>query len=472
MNSITVNTTRNHINDYVTMNSKPEGFFSYNCGVQARRPTYWDFKPAYRAVNSPGLHLYRAFSKVAKPWPPVIPTCFEDRHVEPQVEFTKEWRPVIPPGFELQYKSGNSLPPAILPEFGNPYIEPQDKLQSTAITDGVIYDSEDQLALPSRSKLAGNTTEASPSANDDNPYNIDRWWIWGGRKETAKGKGDTFQDGSCAHSRDLPEEKVYSNIIQLHHPQPQRSTSAPVMRLELQARMQTPSLNLAASSPLDCVDEDRPCVESGHFLLHRLRTRLENAKKAIAHRQQVEVIDLSERFGLKGNTNIIPNNTYKDPNDSSITGSPQMDLLSSSACPSLEEGDSINDSNNPIVPCNDEVDLISFSISTDQPYTRTNTPLYQQTDLLSRDSSPLLHFEADQIPQEKCLTLDFRTNDSGTSFIYQPPRKTLLNQALLLGLLFLFLVALARLIFKAEGMELWILVLAVGFGVRDLTRVK
>lgn len=472
MNSITVNTTRNHINDSITMNSTPEGFSSYTCRVQARRPTYWDFKPDYRAVNSPGLHLYRAFSKVAKPWPPVIPTCFEDRHVEPQVEFVKAWRPVIPPGFELQYKSGNSLPPAILPDFGNPYIEPQDKLQSTTIKDGVIYDSEDPLSLPPRSKLPGNTTEVSPSANDDNPYNIDRWWIRKEQKEIAKGKGDIFQDGSCAHSRNLPEEKVYSNIIQLHHPQPQRSTSAPVMRLELQATMQTPSLNLAAPSPLGCADEDRPCVESGHFLLHRLRTRLEDAKKAIAHKQQVEVIDLSERFGLKGNTIIIPNDTHEDPIDSSITGSPQMDLLSSSACPSLEARDSINNSNNPIVPCKDEVDLISFGISTDPPYTRTTTPLYQQTDLLSRDSSPLIRFDANPTPQEKCLTLDFRTNDSGTSFIYQPPRKTLSNQALLLGLLFLFLVALARLIFKAEGMELWILLLALGLGVRDLTRVK
>lgn len=509
MNSITVNTARNYISGSITMNSKPEAFSSYTRCFQARRPTYWDFKPGYRAVNSPGLHLYRAFSKVAKPWPPIIPTHFGDRHVGPQVEFVKAWLPAIAPGFELQDKSGNSLAPAILPSLENPYIEPQDKLQSTITKDGAIYDSEDPLFLPPRCKLAEITTKASssanddkpcnidrwwirgerkekgigkgdilnntesfPSANDDNPYNIDRWWTRGGGKEEEKVKGDTFQDRSCVHSRDWPEERVYSNITQLHHPQPQRSTSAEVMRLELQATMQTPSLNLAATSPFDCADEDQPCVEPGQVLLHRLRTRLEDSKQAIFHKQQVEFLDLSKRFGAKDNKNIFPNGSHEDPINSSIAGSPQMDLHSSSPFPRLESRDSINNSNNPIVPCKNEVDLISFDIFTDPPYPRTTTPLYQQTDLLSSDSSQLLRLEANPAPQEKLITLDFSTNDSGTSFIYKPPRKLRLNRVLLLGLLSLFFVALAKLISEAEGTQLWILVLALGLGVRDLTSVK
>lgn len=460
------------MNGSITMKAKPEGFSSYTRRVQARRPTYWDFKPGYRAVNSPGLHLYQTFSKVANPWPPAIPSCLGDRHVGPQAEFGKSWLPAIPPVFELQDKSSNSLPPAILPRFKTPYIEPQDKLQSTAIKDGTIYDLEESLFLPPRSRLVGNTTEASPSANDQNPYNIDRWWIRGERKEKVKGKGDTFQEGSCVHSSDLPEEKAYSNITQLHHPRPQRSTSAEVMGLELQARMQTPSLNLAATSPLDCADEDRPCVESSRILLDRLRTRLEDAKKATVQKQQVEVIDLSEGFGLKGNKNLIPSDSHEDLIDSSATGGPQVGLLSSSPSPRLESRDSNINSNSIIAPCEHQVDFISFGISTDTPHIRTNTPLYQQTDLISMDSSPLLRFEANLTPQEKIIALNFRTNDSGTSFIYQSPRKTPLNQALSVGLLFLFFVALARLISKAEGMKLWIIVLALGLGARDLARVR
>lgn len=470
MNSTTMNTTRNHMNGSITMKSKPEGISSYTRRVHARRPTYWDFKPGYRAVNSPGLHLYQAFNKVAQPWPPAIPTRLGDRHVGPQVEFVNSWPPAIPPGFELQDKSGNSLPPAIILGFENPYIEPQDKLQYTATKGGAIYDLEEPFFLPPRSKLAGNTTEASPFANDQNPYNIDKWWIRGDRKGKGKGKGirDNLQKGFCVHSSDLPEENACSNITQLHHPRPQRLTTAEVMRLELQARMQTPSLNLAGTSPLDCAYEDRPGVESSRNLLDRLITRLEGAKKATVHNKQVEVIDLSERLGPKRNKNMIPNDTHEDPIDSSVTGGPQVDLINPSPCPRLEA----RDNNNITVPCKHQVDFISFGISTDPWHTRTTTPLYQQTDLLSMDSSPLVSFEANLTPQEKVITLDFRTNDSGTSFIYQPPRKTPLNQALLLGLLFLFFVALTRLISKAEGMKLWILVLALGLGLRDLARVK
>ena len=468
MNSTSMNTTRNHMSGSITMNSKPEGFSSYTRRVQARRPTYWDFKPGYRADNSPGLHLYQAFSKVTKPWPPAIPPRLGDRYVGPQVEFVESWLPAIPPCFKLQVKSGNSLPPAILPGFEDPYIEPQNKLQSTAIKDGAIYDLEESLFLPPRSNSAGNTTEASPSANDQKPYNIDRWWIRGERK----GKGDTFQEGSCVHSNDLTQEKAYSNITQLQHPRPQRLTSAEIMELKLQARMQSPSLNLAATSPLDCADEDRPCVESSRILLDRLRTRLEDANIITVQKQQVKVIDLSEGFGLKGNKNMIPNGSHEDPIDSSVTGGPQVDLLSSSPSPRLEARNSNNNSNNIIVPCKHQEDFISFGVSTDPPHTRTNTPLCQQTDLLSMDSSPLLCFEANLTPQEKIITLDFCTNDSGSSFIYQSPQKTLLNQALLLGLLFLLFVALARLISEAEGMKLWILVLALKLVASDLTRVR
>lgn len=242
MNSTTMYITRHLINSSITMNSKPEGLSSYTRRVHTRRPTYWDFKPSYRAVNSPGL---QDFNKFAKPWPPAISPGFGDRHVGHQVEFVKSWLPTIPPGFELQDKSGNSSPPAILPGFENPYNELQDKFQSTAIKDGAIYDMEENLFLPPLAKIAGNATEASPSANDQNPYNIERWWIRGEPKE--KGKGDTFREGSSVYSSDLSENKAYSNITHHHHPRPQRSTSAEVMGLEPQARMQTSSLNFAAT---------------------------------------------------------------------------------------------------------------------------------------------------------------------------------------------------------------------------------
>lgn len=77
------------------------------------------------------------------------------------------------PGFELQDKSGNSSPPAIFPGFENPYNEPKDKLQSIATKDGAMYALDESLFLPPRLKLVGNTTEASPSANDQNSYNIE-----------------------------------------------------------------------------------------------------------------------------------------------------------------------------------------------------------------------------------------------------------------------------------------------------------
>lgn len=465
MNSATMNTSRNHMNVSITRNHKQEGISSYTRRVQVRRPTYWDLKPGYRAINSPGLHLYQAFGKVAMPWPPIIPTRLGDQHVGPQVEFVKSWPPAISPSFKLQDKSGNSLPPVIFPGLENPYIEPQDKLKYTANKDGAIYDSEELFFLPPRSKLAGNTTKASPSANDQNPYNVDQWWIRGDREEKRKGVGDTFLEGSSVHSSDLPEDNACSTISQLHHPRPQRWTSAEVIRLELQARIQTPSLNLAGTSPLDCAYKDRPCVESSRNLLDPLRTRFEDAKKATVHKKQVELINLSESFGPKRNKNMIPNDTHEDPIDSSVTGGPQVDLLSSSPSPRLEA----RDSDNIIVPCKHQVGFISFDMSTDPPHPRTTTPLYQKTDLLSRDSSPLLRFEANLTPKEKVITLDFCTSDSGTSFIYQPPPKTPLNQALLLGLLFLFFVPLARLITQAEGMKLWILVLALGLWLRDLT---
>lgn len=79
----------------------------------------------------------------------------------------------MPPGFELQDKTGNSSPPAILPGSENPYIEPQDKLQSIATKDGAMYALDESLFLHPSFKLMINTTEASPSANDQNPYNIE-----------------------------------------------------------------------------------------------------------------------------------------------------------------------------------------------------------------------------------------------------------------------------------------------------------
>lgn len=470
MNLTTMITTRNLINGSIAMNCKPEVLSSYTHRVYTRRPTYWDFQPGYRAVSSPGLQPYQDSSKVAKPWPPAIPPGVGDRRVGHQVEFVKSWLPAIPPGFELQDKSGSSSPPAILRGFENLYIERQDKFQSTAIKDGPIDDVEETLFLPSWAKIAGNATEASPSANDQNPYNIERWWIRGERKE--KEKGDTFREVSSVHSSDLSEDKAYSHITQLHHPRPQRSTSAEVMGLELQARLQTPFLNFAATPPLDCADEVRPCVRSSRILLDRLRARLEDAKKATVQKQQVDVIDLSEEIALKNSKNMIPNDSYVNPIDNSVTREPQVDLLSSFPSPRLEAPDSNNNTNSNIGLCEYQVDLISFGISTEPPHTRMTIPRYQQTDLLSMDSSPLLRFEANLTPEEKLTTLNFRTNDRGTSFINQSPQNTPLKQALTWGLLFLFFVGLARLISKAEGLGLWMLVLALGLGAGNLTRVR
>lgn len=130
-------------------------------------------------------------------------------------------------------------------------------------------------------------------------------------------------------------------------------------------------------------------------------------------------------------------------------------------------------SNNTTVSREPQVDLISFGISTGQPHLRTTVSHYQQTDLLSIDSSPLLRFnEANDTPKEKDIFLNFHTDDRGTSFIYQSSQKTPLKQTIAWGLLFLFFVGLARLISNAEGVELWVLVLALGLGTLVLTRVR
>lgn len=123
-------------------------------------------------------------------------------------------------------------------------------------------------------------------------------------------------------------------------------------------------------------------------------------------------------------------------------------------------------------PCEHQLDFTSFGISTDPPHTRTTIPRYQQTDLLSMNSSPLLRFKVNLTPEEKTIDLNFRTNDSGTSFTYQSQRNTPLKQALTWVLLFLFFVGLARLISKADGVGLWMLVLALGLRAGDLTRVR
>lgn len=438
MDSTTVNTTRNVVNGSSTMSLKPEGLSSYIRGLHTRRPTYWDFKPSYRAVNSPGLHLHHDFRKVGKPWPPVIPPGFEG-HVDPQVKFFKSWPLVIFPSSEHCY---------IEPE-------PQDNLQPTATKDGAIYQDKEKFSLPPRAKVSGNTTEGPPSANDSNPYDIDRWWIQGKGKEEEKeeAKEETFWEAYSAYSS---KEEAYSNTIPLHHPRPKRSTSA-VMHLEMQASMQTPSLNFTATPPLYFADEVRSCVRSSRILLDRaLRTRLEDAREAMVPEQQVDLIDLSKVAVLKGNKNAF-------------TRGPLVDLLGCSPSPRPES----QNSNNTTVFREPQVDLISFGISTGQPHLRTTVPHYQQTDLLSIDSSPLLRFnEANDTSKENDIFLNFHTDDRGTSFIYQPPQKTPLKQTIAWGLLFLFFVGLARLISNAEGVELWVLVLALGLGTLVLTRVR
>ena len=472
MDITTTDRTRNVINSSTIMNPKPEGLSSYIRGVNTQRPTYWDFKPSYRAVNSPGLHLYQNFRKVGKPWPPVIPPGFEGRHIEPQVRYIKQWSPALPPGFKPQDRLLKPWPPIILPCCEYRYTEPQDKSEPIATRDGALYGKKETFFLPPRAKIAGNTTKGPPPADDSNPYNIDRWWIRGeGKKEEKEGgeeggggkeAGEEAEEeetceASSAYTSASAEEEAYSNITQLHHPRPQRSTSAEVTHLEIQASMQTPSLNFAATPPLGFADEVRPCVRSSRILLVRaLRTRLEDARKATVQEQKVDLIDLSEGDGLEERKNVS-------------TRGPLVDLLGCLPSPRLEA----QNSDGTTVAREPQVDLISFSISTSPPHTRTIIPHYQQIDLLSMDSSPLLRFnEANDTPQEITTFLNFRNDNSGTIFIYQSPQKTPLKQALTWGLPFFFFVGLARLISKAEGVELWMLVLALGFGNGVLTRVR
>lgn len=179
------------------------------------------------------------------------------------------------------------------------------------------------------------------------------------------------------------------------------------MGLELQARLQTPFLNFAATPPLNCADEVRPCVRSSRILLDRLRARLQDAKKATVQKQQVDVIDLSEEIALKDSKNMIPNDSHVNPNDDSVTREPQVDLLTSLPSSRLEAPDNNNNTNSNIGLCEHQIDLISFGISTKPPHTRITIPRYQQTDLLSMDSSPLLRFEANLTPRGKTYNSEF-----------------------------------------------------------------
>lgn len=421
-----------------------------------RRPTYCDSKPSYRAVNSPGLHLHHDFRKVRKPWPPVILL-----------------------GSEYHYT------------------KPQDKkdLQSASTNVGAIYHNKQKTSfLLPRAKIAENTTEGSLPADDSNPYRINRWWIHGEGKEQATGgkagekedgdeggdeEGDeegeekageeNFCEASSDHVSASADEEVYSKFTQLHHPRPERSTSAEVIHLEIQANMQTPSLNFAATPPLDLADEVRPCIRSSRVLLERaLRLRF---KDEMVQEHQVDLIDLSEGAGVKGDRHTIPNISHVDPIVSTSGGGLeahfQVDLLGCSPSPRFEA----QPKNNITVPREPQVDLISFSLSTGILDNRTITPHYQKTDLLSMDPPPFLRFqETNDTPEEKSIFLNFRTDDSGTSFVYQPPQRTPLKQTLIWGLLFLFLAGLTRLISTAEGVELWMLVVALGLGAGVLTR--